>query len=181
MGVGLETGQCGERRFPTALMKNQGSLFKSFIETAFILFPFQSNTNRLSDLTVHCLVKGERGSTLTGFLSFDMQVKNNREKGSFSPCFACQSLTPVTGEKCSLLDQVIWEDLRVQTSSQPLGNMYQVFYQSLWPGDKIRLLNHTNQVTSSFISHYQVSCSSLQSLPLQINVSVSIPVKRIEE
>lgn len=41
----------------------------------------------------------------------------------------------------------------VQTSSQALGNMYQVFYQSPWPGGKIKLLNYINQLTSSFISH----------------------------
>lgn len=74
-------------------------------------FPFQSNTNRLSDLTAHRLVKGERSSTLIGGLSFDMRLKNNRQKGSFSPLFACQSLTPVTGENCSLFNQVSWEDL----------------------------------------------------------------------
>lgn len=89
-------------------------------------FPFQSNTNRPSDLTVHCLVKGQRGSTLTGLLSFNMQVENNRKKGSFSLVFACHSLTPVTGEKCSLLDQVSWEGLEFN----PLPNLLATWTRS---------------------------------------------------
>lgn len=131
LGVGLGKGQCGEGRFPAALMKNRESLLQVLLSrNCLYSFPFQSNTNRLSDLTVHCLVKGERGSTLTGLLSFDMQVKNNRKKGSFSPLFACQSLTPVTGEKCSLLDQVSWEDLEFKPPPNPLATCTRSFIRA---------------------------------------------------
>jgi len=46
-------------------------------------FPFQRNTNRLTDLTAHRLVEGERSSTPTRGLAFDMQWRNSRKQGSF--------------------------------------------------------------------------------------------------
>lgn len=82
--MGLGKGQQGERKVSSSSDEKPVKLFKVLLyRNCLYSFPFQSHTNRLSDLTVHCLVKGERSSTLTGGLSFDMQLKN-RKKGSFS-------------------------------------------------------------------------------------------------
>lgn len=105
--MGQGRGQWGERKVSSSSDEKPGKPFQVLLyRNCLYSFPFQSNTNRLSDLTVRRLARGERSSTLAGGLSFDMQLKNNRKKGSFSPLFACQSLTPVAGKYCSLLDQV---------------------------------------------------------------------------
>lgn len=65
--------------------------------------------NRLTDLTVRCIVKGREEQHTNKGLPFDMQLKNNWKDPS-SPLFACQSLTPAAGEKHSVLHQVSWED-----------------------------------------------------------------------
>lgn len=130
-GGGTGEGAVWGRKVSSSSDEKPGKPFQVLLSrNCLYSFPFQSNTNRLSDLTVHCLVKGERGSTLTGLLSFDMQVKNNRKKGSFSPLFACQSLTPVTGEKCSLLDQVSWEDLEFKPPPNPLATCTRSFIRA---------------------------------------------------
>lgn len=105
--MGLGKGQWGERKVSSSSDEKPVKPFQVLLyRNCLYSLPFQSNTNSLSDLTARRPVRGERSSTLTGGLAFDMQLKNNRKKGSFSPLFACQSLTPVAGGNCSLFDQV---------------------------------------------------------------------------
>lgn len=128
--------------------------------------------NRLTDLTVRCIVKGERNSTQTEGLSFDMQLKNNW-KDSSSPLFACQSLTPAAGEKHSVLHQVSWEDF----CSNLLLSCWQhrtELCQSLQPGARsgFQVLQTNWHLLLSPTSKYHVVLCRV--LHLQISKSFSL-------
>lgn len=152
-GVELGRRQWRGRKVSSSSDEKTVKSFQVLFRNCLYSFPLQSNTNRLSDLTAHRLVKGERSSTLTEGLSFDMQLKNNRKKSSFSPLFACQSLTPVAEENCSLLDQVSWDDLQFKPSPNALAAHTRSFVRALWPGCNIGPSDSPNQLTPSFVSH----------------------------